>query len=236
MQELNNSQSENSIHTEVSESEKLKSAGDPEDKFMRYLLIIVAIFFVGAVIYGSFFSPKSTEQPAENLNGSTISALEGDWFIQPRERKLSLNLATLQARIKVRFIDQTYCNIDILSAGGDITMSRTYKLINDKITFEEPTTGSVIKYTITDINEEENSFNLTDEDGVLQFKLYGYKGVYDIINSENSLKREEFLYPVLTLSERKMGMSQVVEVDGRIKLVEDSDKAEISKIDIYKMF
>ena len=161
----------------------------------------------------------------------TVKSLQGHWFLQPANRKVALSLVNIQGAVSINFIDSAYCNLDISSIGGDLTLSRKYRIDSNKIVFEDPTTNIFITYNIGTLNMKDSTFIISDYDNNPYFKGIPYNDkTRMLLNSESALQKQEFLYPTLDLKERA-GL-HFEEVDGKLNKVEP----EKSDVDIYKMF
>jgi len=171
-----------------------------------------------------------------NLNASdttqTLGIIEGHWFLQPLDKKVALALANTKGMISINFLDSVYCNVEIKGFAGNLTLSRKYKIDSTKLIFEDPTVNKKIEFNTSYVNSVDSTFFILNSQSIKLFKVYPYdQRTVDLLNSENTLQRNEFLYPTLTVKER-IGL-HFEDVNGRLQEV---DSAKTTNVDLYKLF
>lgn len=162
----------------------------------------------------------------------TLGSIGGHYFLQPLNRKIALALSSARGRISIDFIDSVYCNIEVIDLGGDITLSRKYKLDNDKIIFEDPTIDKKVIYSTSYIHGPDSTFFILDSHKIKLYKVYPYdERTVNLLNSENILQKDEFLYP--TLNEKERIGEHFEEINGRLHRVDTIEKTDVN---LYKLF
>lgn len=201
---------------------------------------VFIILLLSTMLYGC------QNVPSEEVNGMGIGngySMEevpttftisqyGKCFIQPLDTLTSLNMAGVRAYFLIDFIDSEYCTVLIYSASGDVRADRRYKILDEenKIVFIN-SSGELKEYRITG---NQLGAYITSEDGV-KWKVMPS---FNDIQTQNSMKRDAFLYPVLTEEERQFGAEDRVVVDDKGQFTSKSHplRREVSKINLFKLF
>ncbi len=190
-------------------------------------LILSLLLLLTTTLYYSCQNDVSTNIDAPQI----LKGLDGKWFLQPIDRQIAGGCVHTKSTISINFIDSVYCNVEITSIGGDVSLSRKYKIDSNKIVFENPTLNTSIDYYIGKLNMKDSTFILSESAQQL-FRCIPYnQRTRSLLNSENSLQKLEFLYPTLTAKERE-GM-HFEEINGKLQQVDYNNSSEI---DLYKLF
>ncbi len=189
---------------------------------MKKLILILSLT---SLFYSCQDDVKTNTDTPQILQGLT-----GHWFLQPIDRQIAGGCVRTKSTISINFIDSVYCNIEITGIGGDVSLSRKYKLDSNKLVFENPTLNTSVDY-YTKLNMKDSTFILL-EDAQQLFKCTPYnQRTRNLLNSENSLQKLEFLYPTLTPKERE-GL-HFEEINGKLQQVDYNNSSEM---DLYKLF
>lgn len=160
-----------------------------------------------------------------------LQGLQGHWFLQPIDRQIASDCVKTKSTISINFIDSVYCNVEITSMGGDISLSRKYKIDSNKLVLENPTLNTSVDYYIGKLNMRDSTFILSESAQQL-FKCIPYnQRTKSLLYSENSLQKLEFLYPTLTVKERE-GL-HFEEIKGKLQEVDynnGSDEMTLDKL------
>lgn len=192
--------------------------------------------FLFSLLVLCMFSCNQNNQEEGGDDDNTIASIQGKCFLQPINKNYALSFAILKTKVIINFLDTSYCNIEITSSAGDVTLSRRYKIDVDQLKLIDPITDNIKIYYIRSYNIAAQTFCLASENNVRLFNAIPYEDAKSVIYSENTLKRDEFLYPPLTPKQREFGTDQVVEENGRLKIVEDPDKKLVSDLNVYQLF
>ncbi|WP_214070576.1 hypothetical protein [Mucilaginibacter sp. dw_454] len=173
---------------------------------------LISILSITALLYSCQNDISSNPTTPPILQGLT-----GHWFLQPIDRQIAGDCVETKSTISINFIDSIYCNVEITSIGGDISLSRKYKIDSNKLVFENPTLNTSVDYYIK-INSKDSTLTLS-EDAQQLFKCIPYnQKTKSLLYSENTLQKLEFLYPTLTVKERE-GL-HFEEINGKLQQVD----------------